>query len=130
MQFTIWSDLTFYSLFISDMWYQASRQLCRHSNLAETTLKFLSCTEISLYSPLLTSSRQVQNAAQQLKTKEQKVVKIKYTNKVRRRIEIYPPPSLIPSQSVILPVCILILLSFYLFNFALAHYSTTISICN
>lgn len=96
------------------MWVQASRYLCRNPNITETTRKLLSCCELCL-NPI----RQVQNATHERKTKAQKVVNIKYTNKGRRRIEIYPPPSIIPSQSVILPVCILILISLNLLKVSL-----------
>lgn len=90
--------------YITDMWCQANRCLYRNKNLAEITLKLISCGEFSLFSPLVTPNRQIQTTAQEPTTKAQKVVNIKHTAKGRRRIEIYPPPSLIPSQSVILPV--------------------------
>lgn len=109
------------------MWCQASRYLYRNQNLAEITLKLLSCGEISLFSPLGTPIRQIQNTAQQPTTKAQKVVNVKYTSKGRRRIEIYPPPSLIPSQSVVLPVSNNYQFCFILFIFYYAliqrHYS-------
>lgn len=83
------------------MWGQASRILSRNSTVAEKTLKLLACVETSSCTPLYIPKRRISN--QKRETKAQKVISKKHTSQGRRRIEIYPPPFLIPSQSVVLP---------------------------